>query len=298
MLREGVEAHDNGQLRQHLALTTDALQTQTATFQAQMAAIQTQVSAIVAGGAQGAVAADGAAPARVLHVPRDHATVQAAVDAADAGDRVVVAAGVYSGKVRILNKQVEIVGVAQGGRVVLEYEGNDHAVCVTGAAATVTLSNLTIRQRGGVTNGKNYGAISAVGGSTVQVEGCDLSSEAGAGVGALQEGTDLQLTNCTVHNCNDSGVQISINATAAVEGCTSRDNGRDGITVQRGASATLRGNTCTGNQKHGICIYEGEGHGAVSAVVENNQLTGNTGQSLYVSVLCHARVQQANNVVR
>ena len=107
--------------------------------------------------------------------------------------------------------------------------------------------------------------------------------------------TDLRLKDCTVHNCNDCGVQISSKAKATVEGCTSRDNGRSGIQVQRGASATLRGNTCTCNQRHGICVYESEGDDPVSAVVENNQLTGNTGHDLYVAALCHARVQQANN---
>jgi pectin methylesterase-like acyl-CoA thioesterase len=197
MLREGVEAHDNEQWRQHLALTSRALQNErtareasekaieqkmatqrqelTASFRAEMAAAFQAQQQGVGGGA-------GPAPARVLHVPRDHATLQAAVNAAQAGERVVLAAGVYNGRVIIHNKQVEIVGVAQGGRVVLEYEGNSSVMYVTGAAATVTLSNLTIRHRGGVTNGLNYGAILACGGSTVQVEGCDLSSEAGCGV--------------------------------------------------------------------------------------------------------------------
>ena len=166
-----------------------------------------------------------------------------------------------------------------------------------GAAAIVTLSNLTIRQRGGVTNGRNYGAILANGGSTLQVEGCDLSSEGGSGVYAQQEGTDLRLKDCTVHNCKEVGVMISHKAKATVEGCTSRDSQGTGIQVQLGGSATLRGNTCTGNQGHDICMIEVEGNNPVSAVVENNQLTGNTGQNLHVSALCHARVQQANNTV-
>ena len=244
----------------------------------------------------------GPGPAQVLHVPRDHTTLQAAVGAAQAGERVVLAAGVYNGRVSIrnkhMNKQVEIVGVAQGGRVVLEYTGNHNIVGVSsGAAATVTLSNLTIRHRGGVTDGVSYGAIAACEGSTVQVEGCDLSSEGGAGVYSQGEGTDVRLKDCTVHNCKDCGVLISDKANATVEGCTSRDNKSHGIIVQDGASATLQGNTCTGNQQDGICIYEEEGDDAASAVVQNNQLSGNTGDNFSVSDLCHARVQQANNAV-
>jgi parallel beta-helix repeat protein len=265
-----------------------ALQTQQQAFQAQIDGLNAQQQGVVGGA--------GPASARVLHVPRDHTTLQAAVDAAQAGERVVLAAGVYNGNVTIVNKQVEIVGVAQGGRVVLEYKGNVNVVLVQGAAATITLSNLTIRHRGGVANGSSYGAIIADGGSTVQVEGCDLSSEAGSGVYAQGEGTDLRLKDCTVHNCKNSGVLIALKAKATVEGCTSRDNGFSGIQVQRGASATLRGNTCTGNQ-HGICVNELEGNDPTSAVVENNQLTGNTRQNLYVAPLCHARVQRANNTV-
>ena len=114
---------------------------------------------------------------------------------------------------------------------------------------------------------------------------------------AQDEGTDLRLKDCTVHNCKEAGVQIADKAKATVEGCTSRDNRMSGIHVQKGASATLRGNTCTGNWRYGICVNELGGEDPVSAVVENNQLTGNTGQNLYVAALCHARVQQANNTV-
>ena len=131
----------------------------------------------------------------------------------------------------------------------------------------------------------------------MQVEGCDLSSEAGSGVYAQGERTDLRLKDCTVHNCKEIGVVISSKAKATVEGCTSCVNQGTGIQVQLGGVATLRGNTCTGNQQDGICIIEVEGNVPVSAVVENNQLTGNTGQNLHVSALCHARVQQANNTV-
>jgi parallel beta-helix repeat protein len=269
----------------------------TAAFQAQIAVQRQELTAAFQAQLQGVVGGAGPAPAQVLHVPRDHTTLQAAVDAAQAGERVVLAAGVYNGRVRINNKQVEIVGVAQGGRVVLEYEGDSSVVAVTGAAATATLSNLTIRPRGGVTDGSKYGAIFALGGSTVQVEGCDLSSEGGGGVYAQDEGTDLRLKDCTMHNCKSNGVMISRKAKATVEGCTSRDNRMAGITVLDGASATLRGNTCTGNQQHGIGIIEVEGADPTSAVVENNQLTGNTLQGLSISDRCHARVQQAHNNV-
>ena len=120
MLREGVEAHDNEQWRQHLAQTSAALKTQHAEMATQrqelttqlMAAFQAEMAAAFQAHQQVVVGGAGLVPARVLHVPRDHTTLQAAVDAAQAGERVVLAAGVYNGEVYINNKQVEIVGVA------------------------------------------------------------------------------------------------------------------------------------------------------------------------------------------
>ena len=64
-----------------------------------------------------------------------------------------------------------------------------------------------------------------------------------------------------------------------------------------GTSAMLRGNAFAGNQEDSICILEEQGYDPMSAVVQNNQLTSNTGDNLSVSDLCHARVQQANNTI-
>ena len=320
ILREDKEAHDTEHLRQHLALTLAALNTVRADTAAALKAEREDIYEIYQNQKQEittqlisafqpeiddlkeqleAVAQQhdsNFAPVDVLHVPRDHATLQAAVDASKAGDRVVLAAGIYNGKTIINNKQVEILGAPKGGRVVLEYKGNGNVVLVKGATSTATLSNLTIRHRGGVTD-TNYGAVGAIGGSTVQVEACEMSSEGGGGVYSRQEGSDLRLHKCMVHNCRDVGVLISSKAKATVEGCTICSNGSNGITVQRGASAILRNNACTDNKGDGLCINELEGQDPTSAVVENNQLTGNTGDNLYVSDLCLDRVKQINNTV-
>ena len=129
------------------------------------------------------------------------------------------------------------------------------------------------------------------------MESCDASSDAGAGIYVEGEGSDLRLRDCTVHDCLQSGIHVSLKARATVEGCTVRANKVHGVEVQRGGSATLRGNTCTANRRHGIVIYETEGDDPVSAVVEGNRLRGNQRGSLFVSQRCQARVQQANNEV-
>ena len=241
-----------------------------------------------------------AKPTRVLHVPSEHSTLQAAVDVAQAGERVMLAPGVYNGRVRIHNKHVDIVGMGGGGSVVLEYTGDGNVVSIKGVAANVSLSNLTIRHRGGTTQNKIFGAILLIGGSKVQVEGCDLNSQAGGGVYAMQEGTDLRLKCCTVHDCTHSGIMISSGATATVEDCTSHNNVMSGIQLQDGSTATLRRNTCHSNH-YGICIIELDGEDPINAVVENNQLdvpgSCNDRGDLEISQACHDRVLQRHNTV-
>ena len=232
----------------------------------------------------------------VLRVPRDHATAQAAVDAARPGDRVVVAAGVYRERVLIEDKRVEVVG-QQGGGTTIECEGNANAVHCTGAASNVRLAHLTLRYCGGVTDRTRKGAVQCSKGGTLQMESCDASSDGGSGIDAQDEGSDLRLRDCTVHDCLESGILVSRKARATVEGCTVRDNQRNGVGVSHGASATLRGNTCTANQANGIDIYESEGDDPTSAVVEGNRLRGNRRDSLHVAQRCQARVQQSDNEV-
>jgi hypothetical protein len=49
-------------------------------------------------------------PAAVIHVPADHPTIQAAVNAAVANDTIQIAAGVYAGQVLISNKSLTLSG--------------------------------------------------------------------------------------------------------------------------------------------------------------------------------------------
>jgi len=57
-----------------------------------------------------ALAAAGAGRAAVIHVPADYPTIQAAVDAAQNHDTILIAAGVYTNQVVIENKNLTLSG--------------------------------------------------------------------------------------------------------------------------------------------------------------------------------------------
>lgn len=85
----------------------------------------------------------------VLHVPRDYSTIQTAVDAAQPGDTVLVAAGVYSENVVVSTSGVRLQG---GGGAVMDgtgLSGIGIGIHVLGGAAVpitgVEVSNFEVR---------------------------------------------------------------------------------------------------------------------------------------------------------
>jgi len=99
-------------------------------------------------------APDDGASGRVLRVPDEHATIQAAVDAAEPGDLVLVAAGVYPEAVRVTTDRIVLRGLDRDG-VVLD-GGFTLGDGILVAADGVAVENLTVmhyRQNGVVFTG-------------------------------------------------------------------------------------------------------------------------------------------------
>src|SRR5918911_2392142 len=95
-----------------------------------------------AGGPPGlASAAGGVAPCVDPHRPDCAASIQAAVDAAQAGARITVAAGTYHEQVTV----TKTLGLRAQGRVVIDATGQSHGLYVDGAGATgTTVEGFTI----------------------------------------------------------------------------------------------------------------------------------------------------------
>jgi hypothetical protein len=103
---------------------------------------------------------DDAASGRVLRVPEEHASVQAAVDAASPGDLVLIAPGVYRESVWVATERIVIRGLDRD-TVVLDggFELGDGILV---AADGVAIENLTVqryRQNGVLISGAFAGAL-------------------------------------------------------------------------------------------------------------------------------------------
>ncbi|MCA9567508.1 MAG: hypothetical protein KC656_06680, partial [Myxococcales bacterium] len=146
------------------------------------------------------------ASAADLHVPADHATIQAAVDAATAGDVVVIAAGTHDGPVSIA-KDITLRGAGQWGPSGTEIRGGGTSV-LTISDADVTLELLRVEPTGGRallveqsalptaahlvdvffnggSTGDRGGSIRTLGGATLTVQGGQISNATATQSGGL-----------------------------------------------------------------------------------------------------------------
>jgi hypothetical protein len=107
-----------------------------------LTAVACAAAATVAASGCGGGSEDEAEPG-TIRVPGDHSTIQAAVDAADPGDVVLVEPGTYAEAVEVETEGIVIRGLDRN-RVILDGESErDNGIVVT--ADRVAVENLTIR---------------------------------------------------------------------------------------------------------------------------------------------------------
>jgi hypothetical protein len=150
------------------------------------------------------------APADILHVPGEYATIQAAIDAAEPGDEVVVSDGTYTGAG---NKNLDFAGKA----ITVRGESGDPDLCIidceedgrafhlhSGEPADARIESLTIRNGLALGNQESFGgAVVCENGSSVSIDRCifmDNTAKAWDGDawgGAISCGTGtVTITDC------------------------------------------------------------------------------------------------------
>lgn len=204
-------------------------------------------------------------------VPRDHATVQQAIDSAQAGDVVVIENGTYKQALKFKS------GVALRGRFPLGaiIESDDPLVPVIEITncANAQVSALTIRYTGEKAFPVPDPAKCVIEAtdSAVEIVDCDISGGAMSGV-LFQGSGNSTIRNCDVHanlahgicvdgagvnvlieenSCSNneaSGVVVLGDGTgAAINGCVMKDNKFFGMWLADGVAVTTKNNDYTHN---------------------------------------------------
>ncbi|HEY0550689.1 MAG TPA: TIR domain-containing protein [Verrucomicrobiae bacterium] len=188
-----------------------------------------------------------AAP-KTLVVPGQHSTIQAAINAARAGDTIRVKEGIYSESLRLV-EGIRLIG-----------DGKD-VVRVRGASTNNTLNC------DGVKNG-------FVNGLTFEHAGKSNSAGSRFAVVSLGDGCAVEITNCRIQLGDGSGITVS-NGSPKITACVLERNGRNGIAVTgSNARPVIARNQCRLNEQDGIFFLQGASGDVQGNVCETNGRNG------------------------
>jgi parallel beta-helix repeat protein len=192
-----------------------------------------------------------------IYVPDDYTTIQAAVDAANPGDTIIVKDGTYTENVNV-NKDHLTVQSENGAEttIVQAANPNDHVFSIT--ADSVNIDGFTIR---------DATEVSAI--SLYHVKHCNISDN---NVMNNRSGISLQSSSNNAisdNTCNSNamwGIYLHSSNNNMLSGNTCNFNSYCGIQLDTSSSInTLSGNTCNSNDCSGIIL-----------VSSSNDVTDNT----------------------
>jgi parallel beta-helix repeat protein len=218
-------------------------------------------------------------------VPAQYETIQAAIDAANAGDTVLVKAGVYREALRF-KEGIELRGENPGTTIVrfssppTGVVGQAHyniPLEIRGCAAG-TISNIDFEQeRSDERTDENVWMADAIElfDSSITIEDCRAQSEAGAGI--LISGTKAAPT-LVRNQCRQNkqcGISFEHGARGKAENNVCEGNQYAGIMARGpGTSPALVNNQCLHNEVTGILIKQGAQGKAAGNVCEKNKQDG------------------------
>lgn len=210
-----------------------------------------------------ATAAAQPALAETLHVPRDHKTVQAAIDRSRPGDTVLVAPGRYTERLRLKPgvclrsdgddargtdglKRAEATVIDGGGK-----EGKQPGVVM---AEGSTLDGFTVTNVGAYDDALWKKHFDSKGEELGDEEG---SVQAEGTTPAISiHGVRCTVSHCIVHHNGDVGIGVlgkeKTKTEPLIAGNLVHRNMGGGIGVAEGAEPIIRGNTCKENLRAGI----------------------------------------------
>jgi hypothetical protein len=138
------------------------------------------------------------AEAADIHVPADHATIQAAINASVDGDTVIVAPGTYSELVRLNGKAITLRSESGAGKTIIDGGALGTTMkFVNGETSATVLEGFTIRNGRAAVGGGMY-----INSASPTIRDCVIASnvalDRGGGVAAVNARPTF--TNCEINS--------------------------------------------------------------------------------------------------
>jgi nitrous oxidase accessory protein NosD len=212
--------------------------------------------------------------ATVIEVPAEQPTIQAGIDAAEDGDTLLVAAGIYEEQIDFTNKSIVLLGNSSLDTAIDGSGAPGSVVRFSGGEGPETLlAGFTITGgRGDIYNSGPHGGESRAGGGIYcnpganatlrdcSIRGNRVTAGNSRGGGIYIDGAQLLLDNCRIRG-NEAqvggGVQLR---NSSLEILGSWLDGNDGTAVYAEDASDVSADACTlsANQGDGIVVINGD----------------------------------------
>lgn len=153
----------------------------------------------------------------------DHTSIQAAIEAATPGSRILIRPGTYHEALR-LSKPLELIGDGDQGRIVVT---TGQGVTLHCDAPMARVVGLTLRRESG---GENTALWITAG--NAEIEDCVVTSHSLAGVEITFTGTAPTLRRCRLVDGSRSGLFVHSGASPSLEDCEFVHNGLSGAQIK------------------------------------------------------------------
>jgi len=218
-----------------------------------------------------------------IHVPDDHSTIQAAIDAASDGDTVLIADGTYSG----------------AGNIGIEWDAtNKHLVIMSEHGRDHCIIDCMEEDRGFLLNNEQDHR-DVIDGLTIT----DGYGGGNAGGAILIDSASPRIINCMLLNNTTGGDQVDVyhgggaitvydNASPIIQSNIIRGNfsgsGGGGISFCEGASGVVENNIIDRNETQGhgggIALYDNSNPLIINNLIINNFSKGNNGGGIHTYI--------------